>query len=321
VTVNVNSLGAKHIRKNSGATVLASGDLVAATPVQLIYDGTYWEIPVIGNAPGGTISGLTTGFFPKAASATAIGNSLCDEGITTANTVTCTDTAGLNVVKFISAGTGGVAGAITPNAGTVPALPLNTFSDIGPASAPATAFAFAPPIAIPTTVHFAGWTVVGAVATWTDEGAVPSGTVVGTSDSQVLTNKTLTAPSVSAQVIDCHAACSPTLVQLSNAIVSNITGSTGQANSAIAISGPIVAGGMNFILIVGESLATAGGSASWVYNSNTANIYLDNTASAVQHLTFGNAQVIGASVSCFSFPISGASALKCTTLAGTVTPS
>jgi hypothetical protein len=53
VTVNVNSLGAKHIRKNSGATVLASGDLVAATPVQLIYDGTYWEIPVIGNAPSG----------------------------------------------------------------------------------------------------------------------------------------------------------------------------------------------------------------------------------------------------------------------------
>jgi hypothetical protein len=53
VTVNVNSLGAKHIRKNSGAAVLASGDLVAATPVQLIYDGTYWEIATVGNAGGG----------------------------------------------------------------------------------------------------------------------------------------------------------------------------------------------------------------------------------------------------------------------------
>jgi hypothetical protein len=53
VTVNINSLGAKHIRKNSGAAVLASGDLVAATPVQLIYDGTYWEIATVGNAGGG----------------------------------------------------------------------------------------------------------------------------------------------------------------------------------------------------------------------------------------------------------------------------
>lgn len=53
VTVNVNSLGAKHIRKWSAAAVLASGDLVANTPVQLIYDGTYWEISTIGNAPSG----------------------------------------------------------------------------------------------------------------------------------------------------------------------------------------------------------------------------------------------------------------------------
>ena len=37
MTVNVNSLGAKHIRKWSAAAVLASGDLVANTPVQLIY--------------------------------------------------------------------------------------------------------------------------------------------------------------------------------------------------------------------------------------------------------------------------------------------
>jgi hypothetical protein len=53
-------------------------------------DGT-WATP----AGGGGISGLTTGFFPKAASATSISNSLCDEGITTANIFTCTDTGGL----------------------------------------------------------------------------------------------------------------------------------------------------------------------------------------------------------------------------------
>jgi len=40
------------------------------------------------------LSSLTIGFMPKATSATAIGNSICDEAITTANTFTCTNTAG-----------------------------------------------------------------------------------------------------------------------------------------------------------------------------------------------------------------------------------
>lgn len=72
-------------------------------------------IPVDAGAPcgsgGGAISGLTTGFVPKAASSTSIANSLCDEGITTANTLTCTDTAGLVIPKVATNGTnGGVSG-------------------------------------------------------------------------------------------------------------------------------------------------------------------------------------------------------------------
>lgn len=51
------------------------------------------------------ISGLTTGFFPKAASPTTLTNSLCDEGITTASTVTCSDTAGLAAKFFTATGT------------------------------------------------------------------------------------------------------------------------------------------------------------------------------------------------------------------------
>ncbi|MGB8834167.1 MAG: hypothetical protein WCC95_18595 [Candidatus Sulfotelmatobacter sp.] len=54
VTLNVDSKGAAHIRKWSGSSVLASGDLVANVPVQLIFDGTYWELQTIGNAPSGT---------------------------------------------------------------------------------------------------------------------------------------------------------------------------------------------------------------------------------------------------------------------------
>lgn len=53
VTVNVNSSSAAHVRKWLGSSTLAAGDLVANTPMLLVYDGTYWEIPTIGNAPSG----------------------------------------------------------------------------------------------------------------------------------------------------------------------------------------------------------------------------------------------------------------------------
>src|SRR5581483_5461697 len=58
VTANVNSLGAKHIRKNLGASVLASGDLPANVNVPLYYDGTYWEIPTIGNSSSGGVTSV-----------------------------------------------------------------------------------------------------------------------------------------------------------------------------------------------------------------------------------------------------------------------
>lgn len=49
---------------------------------------------------GGGISGLTTGFIAKAASATTITNSLLDEGITTANVLTSTHTRGITAVDL-----------------------------------------------------------------------------------------------------------------------------------------------------------------------------------------------------------------------------
>ena len=53
VTVNVNSSSAVHVRKWQGSSVLAASDLKANVPVLMTYDGTYWEISTIGNAPGG----------------------------------------------------------------------------------------------------------------------------------------------------------------------------------------------------------------------------------------------------------------------------
>jgi hypothetical protein len=57
----------------------------------------------------------TQGFLSKYTSGTALGNSGCDEGITTANTFTCSDTAGGSFVKVTLTGPG--VGASTFNVG------------------------------------------------------------------------------------------------------------------------------------------------------------------------------------------------------------
>lgn len=132
--------------------------------------------------------------------------------------------------------------------------------------------------------------------------------------------QTLTTPSVSLtgasmtpQAIACATACSPTATQLSNALVANY----GQAASNIAITGPTVGAGMNFIMIVG----TAQASNSWQYTSTTANIYLDASATAKTNIIFA-APAVGNSFSCFSFQTGSTTySLKCTTLAGTSTSS
>jgi|GEM_PF-2221508 hypothetical protein len=57
VTVNANSSSPYHVRKWQGASVLAANDLLAI-PVALTFDGTYWEIQAVGNAPA--LSGAAT---------------------------------------------------------------------------------------------------------------------------------------------------------------------------------------------------------------------------------------------------------------------
>ena len=55
LTLNVNSSSAAHVRKWLGASTLAAGDMPANQQVVACYDGTYWEMMTIGNAPGGTV--------------------------------------------------------------------------------------------------------------------------------------------------------------------------------------------------------------------------------------------------------------------------
>ncbi|MGH3429168.1 MAG: hypothetical protein ACRDQZ_16640 [Mycobacteriales bacterium] len=101
VTVNVNSLGAKHVRKWLAAAVLASGDLLANTPTLLVYDGTYWEVSTIGNAPSfSQLSGSATcGQLPALTGDTTSSAGTC--GTTTAK-INGTSFAGVNghVVSF-----------------------------------------------------------------------------------------------------------------------------------------------------------------------------------------------------------------------------
>lgn len=113
--MNNNNGGAFNIPGVSAAAVSGHIATYAANGLDLV-DG--------GVVPGG-LSGLTAGFLMKAASATTAANSLCDEAITTANTLTCTNTAGLKVVS-VATGTSpptctpGTAGAICEVEGTAP---------------------------------------------------------------------------------------------------------------------------------------------------------------------------------------------------------
>jgi hypothetical protein len=81
------------------------------------------------NLPSG-ISGLTTGFVPKAASATSLTNSLCDEGITTANTVTCSDASGLAGILFRAIGPSAGFVYYPQGSTSVAVLGCNTISSI-----------------------------------------------------------------------------------------------------------------------------------------------------------------------------------------------
>jgi len=63
VTVNVNASSAATIKKWQGTANLAANDLQAGIYNLIVFDGTNWEIPTIGNAPSGggssTWNGLT----------------------------------------------------------------------------------------------------------------------------------------------------------------------------------------------------------------------------------------------------------------------
>lgn len=100
--------------------------LLAAMPI-------FAQITQPGGSGSGSVSG-TTGYIPKYSGSTAVGNSSCDEGITSANILTCT-------IPIVVAGDGVHAAALgLVGNTTVPSLTSNNFHWIGPNSASFTAW-------------------------------------------------------------------------------------------------------------------------------------------------------------------------------------
>jgi hypothetical protein len=81
LTLNVNSAGAKHVRKYQGLSVLAAGDLQAGVYLLLTYDGAYWEL---ASSAGGfsTPTNCSSSASPAVCAAASAGSVAIPTGVT-----------------------------------------------------------------------------------------------------------------------------------------------------------------------------------------------------------------------------------------------
>jgi len=216
------------------------------------------QVTAAANGSGGGISGLTTGFIPKAASSTTIANSLCDEGITTANVMTCTDSSGLQITNQLVVGTApGAAGN-------------SVFGAAGAASTPAVTLSGAP---------FTGGSATTTVPLlYFNDGTAPtswstSGTFLG-----------FNAPSgFVGNVIDIHANGGTSLFKLTSA--GSITPTSITNSGVLSQQGNVNFGTSGHVLysVTAPVIGTCGTGPSIVANNGTAaftvNIGTGGTAS------------------------------------------
>jgi hypothetical protein len=151
-TLAVNSITAHSVVKAPAATVLVANDLITATVAYLYWDGTNFNLLNPQTATTG-LSGLTSGYLPMATSGSTIGNSHCDQGITTANTLTCTNSAGLSMTFQVAVPSDGTHSGLLALIGntTVPAsLPTNSVGLLGPNSASFTSYFLQPSSTAPS---------------------------------------------------------------------------------------------------------------------------------------------------------------------------
>ena len=155
-----------------------------------------------GSGGGGNVTSttMTSGVIPQATGANSIGNSSpqLDDGVSTANVLTYAGTGGITASggPVSSTGPAGDAGASFWVGNVVnQTIPTNQFGIAGFNSTSAAAYGWQPSTTAPSGgtnvmeigVPSSGWAQVSYVA-------APAGTIVGTTDTQTLTSKTLTAP-------------------------------------------------------------------------------------------------------------------------------
>jgi hypothetical protein len=107
-TLNIDSIGAKTIKKYQNTANLAANDLQANATVVLIYDGTNLEISQIGNAPSGsgTVNGGTAGQLAYYATSTTAVSSAANASISSGSlTLGASGTLGAVIMGNATSGT------------------------------------------------------------------------------------------------------------------------------------------------------------------------------------------------------------------------
>ena len=300
--------------------------------------GVYARVNGATVGPFGTGGGIggsaTVGYEPvMVTNTTTITTSPCDHGVTTANTMTCTDSAGAKFGTTVATTSDGVhPGASSyPGNTTLPSLPANTVSIVGPPSATLTAWSLQLPTAIPTTTDLFSCVVTGTNCVLTDAG-IASANVVTLAGSQTLTNKSISLAQINSGLTSGGVVCatSTTAISMTAALTSNalvVGGGAGACpsigNGDFTYATHTLTGGASG-LVDFSAITSSSGFKVPIHSSNTAGaagvVDYDSTAGST-HMFTGGADSISAGFA--SAPTTGQVVVTSGTagvIAGSTTP-